>query len=1402
MRKIKLLLAAVLSIFAWTGVMAQSGTQNDPFVVKSAADLKNLHNVLVSGSMNYVVMENDVDMAEVTDWLPLFKIADDSNGYPFIDFDGKGHVISNLTSNTTDQYDYCGLFGVLCGNVRNLGVKDANVTCTGGTGIIAGYLGHSTYGKPCYVENVWVTGKLTASGYCGGMFGNIADEAYITNCYANVEVTGSSDLTGGIIGRVRNKVVMNNVYAAGTINRGGGIIGGGFKEDTPAGTYKNVAVWNNTENNFGPVRDNEEVSSLICYDGNNFAELQKQVVAWDPTAWYCDMKEGSYPVLVDFLDPETKMDAQYEAALATIQEGKVYRISTTYEGETYYVTLAGGLTSIKDEAGFFTITTPDDGTWKAKGFRIDSGTDRFTNPSLVNDKANLNQDFFAHSTNDRKGWERQVLFLNEEGKYAIRSCNTVPGTSSWADAGRTFWTYFVPVVTPSYTYDPDYVWELDGPLTTINVTYTLYESDGTTKVGNPVVVKQEANSAVNIPASIASSSFYDYEASGTIGEEDCDIKVVRTFKEGYVHALTDLSNEKAYIIGCDRGFFLTKDGYLASTAHASLHGVRAKKFAIINYEDNYYMFSVEDKKFVTNNGSLSTMLVNGTEDAIKLDAKTDPYFLGYFVIGGTKNGLNTNGNDPYGYVINTWMNADPGNLYYMYEMEDFDPEFALEALKATFHPDYFVTYIVKDAAGNELFKSDPVGVMKGMKITSLPKQFQRPFTTYTDADVTIEDKETTVEFTATWNGPFKLSTGEDDVTWYNMTIRSDYSVFVDETEPYYPKKATVFQKINDEYQWAFAGNAYVGILVFNKAKGINYTLTKDEGSAVMREGKYFWTIGANGDGFTLKEPKTDYNCINQSGGATGPLAFWDSENSPKDNGSTFRISDVSTSFDWTISEAGFATMYVPVDAVVNDPDALPAPVGAWTFDKADDLLAGKGIATLKPAIEYPLLDEKKTIKEVETLEEANIKAAEGPATGNGAIFIPKGASLKMTHNVNATVLGTYTIMMDIKLADVENYTPLYQTNVNNTNDAELFVSKGKIGINYNGVGYAGEVVADKWHRIVIVAEDALPTIYLDGVQISQATKGDGRWEIDPVCYFFADEDGEDSDVITSELRFWDVALTAEQVASMGTAGVAVPEQTDIVAYTGKIQDNYLKLTEVPSTVPAYTPVVLKGTPGTYKFKFGMLVGKPLTCAEAVAIVDEMEDNATTERDLTVSGIITEVIGKVSKKQQSFWMADTENGGRVFEAFWANIPDGETPFEVGQKVLITGKLLRYVKNDAVTPEIKNANVTFVDNDLIGAAEDTEAAGKYVLAKPEGKNAGFYKADGGTIKAGKAYLQIRLGAADIKAFYFDLDSETAIETIAVEENNTKVATDGIYNLSGQRVNKAQKGIYIVNGKKVLF
>ena len=92
--------------------------------------------------------------------------------------------------------------------------------------------------------------------------------------------------------------------------------------------------------------------------------------------------------------------------------------------------------------------------------------------------------------------------------------------------------------------------------------------------------------------------------------------------------------------------------------------------------------------------------------------------------------------------------------------------------------------------------------------------------------------------------------------------------------------------------------------------------------------------------------------------------------------------------------------------------------------------------------------------------------------------------------------------------------------------------------------------------------------------------------------------------------------------------------------------------------------------------------------------------------------------------------------------------------------------------------------------------SKLAGKYILAKPEGQPAGFYLAETGTIQAGKAYLDVP--GVDVKAFFFAGEDATGISEIAKEEATENGA---IYNLAGQRISKMQKGINIVNGKKVL-
>lgn len=103
--------------------------------------------------------------------------------------------------------------------------------------------------------------------------------------------------------------------------------------------------------------------------------------------------------------------------------------------------------------------------------------------------------------------------------------------------------------------------------------------------------------------------------------------------------------------------------------------------------------------------------------------------------------------------------------------------------------------------------------------------------------------------------------------------------------------------------------------------------------------------------------------------------------------------------------------------------------------------------------------------------------------------------------------------------------------------------------------------------------------------------------------------------------------------------------------------------------------------------------KKITCAEAAELCGKLTDGSQSAETYVITGYITDVFANISNHQQSFWMADTKDGGKVVQAFWANLPEGVEKFTVGSKVTITGKLLKYVKADGtVTPEMKNADVT--------------------------------------------------------------------------------------------------------------
>ena len=640
---------------------------------------------------------------------------------------------------------------------------------------------------------------------------------------------------------------------------------------------------------------------MLKYDDSNIINMNYSSNGVQINAWSTVDAGNSFQIIeaADFNPTEAlavlnsgynpeEPSSNYERALATIQDGASYRICTDVNGTKYYVTEAGTLTSAKAEGGIFTITKVSGGEYKEYGFRIDSGTMRFTNPPLSNNTANLTPGAFATtSTNDRNLWETQVLFLNDDGQYAIRSCNTEESTTSWRDCGRTYWTWAVESVpTPRYTYDPTYVWQIEATSTLIQVTYALYDTDGQT-ILNSITKQQEQNSAINVPAELTNSYAYDYITTGTIGSTDCTIKVTRTAKSNIVHALSKLSNAKAYTIHCDRGSFFTTDNHLASTSKPSFSSEEPSNFAIINYQSKYYLYSITDKKFVTNSGDLAN--APNSTDAIIMEAQTDPYFFCYFSIGGTNNGLNTCGDYTYGLVINDWMTIDAGNQYYMVETADFDPTEAIAALTPSQR--YTVTFNV--TYKGSVVATATVDVGNGSALPAMPEALINSYVSLTEVGTfpaTVTD-DVTVYYDATWNGPFAFSTSLNDATWYNMTIRNSYWVVKNDTEPYYPTSSANLTA--NESQWAFGGDPY-HVKIYNRSTGFDMTLTKEGVYAVMRSGDYTWDIRQESNGFFIRESGTSYNCLNHYGGTSGPLRFWYNPASLTDSGSIFRVETVTT----------------------------------------------------------------------------------------------------------------------------------------------------------------------------------------------------------------------------------------------------------------------------------------------------------------------------------------------------------------------------------------------------------------------------------------------------------------------------------------------------------------------------
>ncbi|MCK5000717.1 MAG: PASTA domain-containing protein, partial [Anaerohalosphaera sp.] len=234
------LAVAVIVLFSQSGFCGTygggSGTAENPFLISTAEHLNEI-GVDPNDWDEHFLLTADIDLGGEVYVTALiapdtYNITTTFQGTPFSGvFDGNGHVIRNLTINSTGtSNNYLGLFGMIDDNaeVKNLGMENVSIV-NGKSSIFVGGLAGYSSGT---ITNCFAVGSVDGSYKVGGLVGENFQGALV-NCYSVVDVDGIFSV-GGLVGNCNNGSV-TNCYSAGIVN--GDISSGGLAGYNSNGIY-------------------------------------------------------------------------------------------------------------------------------------------------------------------------------------------------------------------------------------------------------------------------------------------------------------------------------------------------------------------------------------------------------------------------------------------------------------------------------------------------------------------------------------------------------------------------------------------------------------------------------------------------------------------------------------------------------------------------------------------------------------------------------------------------------------------------------------------------------------------------------------------------------------------------------------------------------------------------------------------------------------------------------------------------------------------------------------------------------------------------------------------------------------------------------------------------------------
>ncbi len=265
----------------FVGLNAGSGTEDDPYIVYTSANMRKVGTGTDGWSMSsHYKLAWDIDLESI-EFTAIGASSQNFTG----SFDGDGHEISGLYINQPDTY-YQGLFGCVNGaTIKNLSVSGSvtgnyytggivgyanlsasvfenchNKCSVSATGIVGGIVGRAydnTSFDDCHNAGT-IKGSDSYVGYVGGVVGEVAYGITMNNCYNTGAIEGLANYVGGVVGLIYD-ATMNNCYNTGTVKglgeRVGGVVG-----------YVNISATMNNCYNTGTIEgSNDYVGGVVAY---------------------------------------------------------------------------------------------------------------------------------------------------------------------------------------------------------------------------------------------------------------------------------------------------------------------------------------------------------------------------------------------------------------------------------------------------------------------------------------------------------------------------------------------------------------------------------------------------------------------------------------------------------------------------------------------------------------------------------------------------------------------------------------------------------------------------------------------------------------------------------------------------------------------------------------------------------------------------------------------------------------------------------------------------------------------------------------------------------------------------------------------------------------------------------